>query len=158
QAIKLHYAVKANPMPAVVSHIALQVDGLDVASSGELAVALSLGIAPTDISFAGPRKSDDELAEAGSAGILVTVESFRELRVLDAVSNAQKRRARVAIRVNPDFELKQSGMKMGGGPKQFGIDAERVPEALAEIHRRGLAFEGFHIFSGSQNLQASAIC
>jgi diaminopimelate decarboxylase len=62
------------------------------------------------------------------------------------------------VRVNPDFELKSSGMKMGGGPKQFGIDAERVPEALAEIGRRGLGFEGFHIFSGSQNLRAEAIC
>jgi diaminopimelate decarboxylase len=62
------------------------------------------------------------------------------------------------VRVNPDFELKSSGMKMGGGPKQFGIDAERVPDALAEIGRRGLAFEGFHIFSGSQNLRAESIC
>jgi diaminopimelate decarboxylase len=50
--------------------------------------------------------------------------------------------ARVAVRVNPDFELKSSGMKMGGGPKQFGVDAEQVPELLAEIGA-GLAFEGF---------------
>ncbi len=62
------------------------------------------------------------------------------------------------MRVNPDFELKLSGMKMGGGPKQFGIDAEAVPEALAAIGRLGLAFEGFHIFSGSQNLKSPAIC
>ncbi len=63
------------------------------------------------------------------------------------------------MRVNPDFELKTSGMKMGGGPKQFGIDAERVPaRARARSARLGLAFEGFHIFSGSQNLRAEAIC
>jgi diaminopimelate decarboxylase len=61
------------------------------------------------------------------------------------------------VRVNPDFELKSSGMKMGGGAKQFGVDAEQVPELLAEIGRSGLAFEGFHLFAGSQNLQTEAI-
>ena len=45
--------------------------------------------------------------------------------------------AKVALRVNPDFELKSSGMKMGGGPKQFGIDAEQVPQALAQIGQLG---------------------
>jgi diaminopimelate decarboxylase len=64
----------------------------------------------------------------------------------------------VAIRVNPDFELKGSGMKMGGGPKQFGLDTERVPEALQFAAREGLAFEGFHLFAGSQNLKAESIC
>jgi diaminopimelate decarboxylase len=68
------------------------------------------------------------------------------------------RKPRVAVRVNPDFELKLSGMKMGGGAKQFGIDAEQVPTILDEIRRRGLAFEGFHIFSGSQSLRVEAIC
>jgi len=66
--------------------------------------------------------------------------------------------ARVAVRVNPDFELKGSGMKMGGGARQFGVDAELVPALLAEIGRYGLAFEGFHLFAGSQNLRAEAIC
>src|SRR5206468_2924983 len=84
--------------------------------------------------------------------------SFRELNLLASLSQTQKRPARVAIRVNPDFELKSSGMKMSGGPKQFGIDAEQVPEALAQVRRLDLSFEGFHIFSGSQNLQAVSIC
>lgn len=47
---------------------------------------------------------------------------------------------------------------MGGGPKQFGVDAEQVPELLSEIGRTGLAFEGFHLFAGSQNLRAESIC
>jgi diaminopimelate decarboxylase len=64
----------------------------------------------------------------------------------------------VAIRVNPDFELKGSGMKMGGGAKQFGVDVEVVPEMLQWIAREGLAFEGFHLFAGSQNLRAESIC
>jgi diaminopimelate decarboxylase len=64
----------------------------------------------------------------------------------------------VAVRVNPDFELKGSGMKMGGGPKQFGVDAEAVPALLQRMGATGLAFEGFHLFAGSQNLKAESIC
>jgi diaminopimelate decarboxylase len=157
-AIQLHYAMKANPMPALVAHMARLVDGLDVASGGELAVALDNGADPYEISFAGPAKSVAELDQAVAAGILVNVESFREIRLLSAAAERAGRAARVAVRVNPDFELKSSGMKMGGGPKQFGIDAEEVPKALAEIGSRGLGFEGFHIFSGSQNLRADSIC
>ncbi len=158
ESISLHYAIKANPMPAVVGHMARLVDGLDVASGAELLVALDAGMDPREISFAGPGKSETELAQAVAAGILVNLESMREVSLLAEISARLGRPARVAVRVNPDFELKSSGMKMGGGPKQFGIDAEQVPQALAEIGRRGLAFEGFHIFSGSQNLRAEAIC
>ena len=156
--ISLHYAMKANPMPAVVGHMAGLVDGIDVASGNELRVALDSGTDPHEISFAGPGKSEAELAQAVAAGILINVESMREIDLLAGISARLGRPARTAVRVNPDFELKSSGMKMGGGPKQFGIDAEQVPQALAEIKRLGLAFEGFHIFSGSQNLRADAIC
>jgi diaminopimelate decarboxylase len=156
--IELHYAMKANPMPALVCHMARLVDGLDVASGAELRVALDTGIDPREISFAGPGKSEAELSQAVASGILINVESIREIRLLADAAQRLGRHARVAVRVNPDFELKSSGMKMGGGPKQFGIDAEQVPSALHEIGRLGLAFEGFHIFSGSQNLRAEAIC
>jgi len=155
--LKIHYAIKANPMPALVCHMATLVDGLDVASAGELKVALDAGADPRQISFAGPGKRDTELNQAVAAGILVNIESFRELAVLAAASERLGLPARVAVRVNPDFELKASGMKMGGGPKQFGVDAEQVPALLAEIGRAGLAFEGFHLFAGSQNLRAEAI-
>ncbi len=155
--LKIHYAIKANPMPALVCHMATLVDGLDVASAGELKVALDAGADPRQISFAGPGKRDAELCQAVAAGILVNIESFRELAVLAAASERLGLPARVAVRVNPDFELKASGMKMGGGPKQFGVDAEQVPALLAEIGRTGLAFEGFHLFAGSQNLRAEAI-
>ncbi len=157
-AISLHYAIKANPMPALVGWMAALVDGLDVASGAELRVALDAGMDPREISFAGPGKSEVELAQAVASGILLNIESAREVRLLADISSRLGTPARVAVRVNPDYELKSSGMKMGGGPKQFGIDAERVPEVLADIGREGLAFEGFHIFSGSQNLRAEAIC
>lgn len=155
--LSLHYAMKANPMPAVVDHLARLVDGIDVASAGELLVALDSGASPKEISFAGPGKSDSELRQAVAAEILVNVESFREIELLSGISQELGLPARVAVRVNPDFELKSSGMRMGGGPKQFGIDAEQVPEALDHIRSRGLAFEGFHLFAGSQNLRPDAI-
>ncbi len=156
--IKLHYAMKANPMPAVVGQMAGLVDGIDVASAGEQKVALDAGADPGEISFAGPGKRDAELHQAVASGVLVNVESMRELPVLAVASQTLRLPARVAVRVNPDFELKGSGMKMGGGPKQFGLDVEVVPEALALIGRLGLAFEGFHLFAGSQNLRAESIC
>jgi len=155
--IRLHYAMKANPMPALVCHMAALVDGIDVASSGELRIALDSGCAPREISFAGPGKRDEELEQAVAAGILVNVESARELPVLAQASEDLGVAARVALRLNPAFELKSSGMRMGGGPKPFGVDAESAPSLLAEIGRLGLAFEGFHIFAGSQNLRPEAI-
>jgi len=157
-AIKLHYAMKANPMPAVVGFMAGLVDGIDVASAGELKVALDAGADPREISFAGPGKREGELRQAVAAGVLVNVESLREVRLLAGISSGLGLPARVAVRVNPDFELKGSGMKMGGGPKQFGVDVEQVPELLAAVGSGGLAFEGFHLFAGSQNLRAESIC
>jgi diaminopimelate decarboxylase len=155
--IRLHYAMKANPRPTVVAHMLSLVDGLDVASAGELRVAIEAGADPTTVSFAGPGKTDAELEQAAAADITVNIESERELRCLAAIGQRTGKRPRVAVRVNPDFELKTSGMKMGGGPKQFGIDAERVPEVLTEIGRLPVTFVGFHIFSGSQNLRPEAI-
>lgn len=155
--VHLHYAIKANPMPELVRFIAPLVDGLDIASGGELEVALAAGAAPHTISFAGPGKRDAELARAVEAGIVVNLESESEMRRLARLVEAAGTQARVAVRVNPDFELKGSGMRMGGGAKPFGVDAERVPAMLAEIAELGLSFEGFHIFSGSQNLSAAAL-
>lgn len=156
--LKLHYAMKANPMPALVGFMATLVDGIDVASAGELKVALDAGADPREISFAGPGKRNAELRQAVAAGVLVNLESFREVDELTRISDELGLPARVAVRVNPDFELKGSGMKMGGGPKQFGVDAEQVPQLLARIGDTGLQFEGFHLFAGSQNLKAEAIC
>ncbi len=156
--IKLHYAMKANPMPAVVGLMTGLVDGIDVASAGELKVALDAGADPAQISFAGPGKREAELRQALASGVLVNIESAREVELLAALSQRLGLPARLAVRVNPDFELKGSGMKMGGGPKQFGIDAEQLPALFDRIGQLGLGFEGLHLFAGSQNLRADSIC
>ena len=155
--VSLHYAVKANPMPAVVQHVARTVDGLDVASLGELRTALDTGMSPEDISFAGPGKSDQELAAAIASGITINLESEGEMERAARIGAGFGVRPRVAVRVNPDFELKSSGMKMGGGPKAFGVDAERVPAMLERMGSLAVDFQGFHVFSGSQNLRPEAI-
>ncbi len=155
--VQLHYAMKANPMPALVALMAGLVDGIDVASAGELQVALDAGAAPAHISFAGPGKRDAELRQAVAAGVLVNIESEREVPLLAAAAQQLGLPARVAVRVNPPFELKGSGMRMGGGGRPFGVDAERVPALLTEISHLGLGFEGFHLYAGSQNLNAAAL-
>src|SRR5665647_3669943 len=144
-------------MPAVVQHLAELVDGFDVASAGELNVVLGTTMPPDKISFAGPGKTEKALRQAAVAGIVVNLESEREMEILAQVGASWGLRPKAAVRVNPDFELKSSGMKMGGGPKQFGVDAERVPAMLKRMKELPLEFYGFHIYSGSQNLRAEAI-
>ena len=158
--VRLHYALKANPMPALVGFMRPLVDGMDVASVGELKLALDAGTPAQSIGFAGPGKRDAELRQAVAAGVLLQVESVRELRLLAEASQALGLPARVALRINPDFALRGAGMHMGGGAKPFGIDAEQVPALLRDWAGRagdGLAFEGFHVFPGSQNLRAGVI-
>lgn len=157
EGVELNYAIKANPMPALVCQMAGLVEGFDVASAGELRVALDAGLPAHRISFAGPGKRREELVQAVAAGALIKIESFREAELLAGISTQLGQPARVAVRVNPDFELKSSGMKMGGGAKPFGVDAEEVPRLLACIGKLGLCFEGFHLFAGSQNLKAEAL-
>lgn len=155
--VHLHYAIKANPMPELVRHLAKRVDGLDVASAGELELALDTGTDPADITIAGPGKRDSELARAIGAGVTINLESPGELERLARLAEIDGITPSVAVRVNPDFKLKASGMQMGGGPKQFGIDAEQTPAVLRRIGELGLDFRGFQIFAGSQNLNTEAL-
>ncbi|RDE24826.1 pyridoxal-dependent decarboxylase, exosortase A system-associated [Motiliproteus coralliicola] len=157
-AIKLHYAIKANPMPALVQHLASLVDGLDVASQRELRVALATGTEPAEISFAGPGKSSGEIEAAVAAGIVVNCESMQQIRQVGAAAEHLGLSARLALRVNPAFELKASGMKMTGGAKPFGIDTEQLADAIALARELGIEPEGLHLFTGSQNLKPEAIC
>ena len=155
--LQLSYAIKANPMPAVVQHLSGLVDAFDVASAWEMRTALDTPMPPTRVSFAGPGKTDAELRQAVAAGVTIELESDNEAGRIAANGAALGIRPRVAIRVNPDFAVKGSGMRMGGGPQQFGVDAERVPALLKELAATDLEVLGFHVFAGSQNLRADII-
>jgi diaminopimelate decarboxylase len=155
--IDLSYAVKANPMPAVVHHLSGLLDSFDVASALELRLALNTTLPPEQISFAGPGKAPVELRQAVAAGVTIELESGNEARRLAEIGHQLGIRPRVAVRVNPDFDIKGSGMRMGGGPQQFGVDAEQVPTLLKQLHGGELDFLGFHVFAGSQNLRADIL-
>ena len=155
--VGVNYAVKANPHPLVIAHMAPLVDGFDIASSGELALCIAAGIDPRRISFAGPGKRDDELEAAIAAGVTLNCESEGEgLRAL-AIGQRLGTPPRIAIRVNPSFVMTGSGMKMGGGAKQFGVDADKVPALARRLIGEGVEWRGLHIFTGSQTLSADAI-
>ena len=156
--LRLGYAVKANPMPAVVQHLAGLVDALDVASAGEMQTALDTALQAESISFAGPGKTDAEITQAVAAGVTIEMESATELERVIRAGETLGVRPRVAVRVNPDFRVKGSGMRMGGGPQQFGVDAEQAPAVLAALGAADLEFRGIHVFAGSQNLDAEILC
>jgi diaminopimelate decarboxylase len=156
-AIDLHYAIKANPYAPLLARMKAEVDGFDIASGGELAMALDAGMAPDRISFAGPGKRDDELEAAIFAGVTVNLESEGEGRRALAIADGIGKVPRLAVRVNPDFDLKGSGMRMGGGAKPFGIDADRAAALARAMIAGGAEWRGWHIFAGSQNLDAAAI-
>ena len=155
--VKLHYAIKANSYAPLLESLAKLVDGLDVASAGEMELALVAGTEAADISFAGPGKRDGELEAAIAAGVTLNCESEGEAARAIAIGERLSIRPKLAVRVNPDFEIKGSGMRMGGGAKPFGVDAERVPALVRTILERGAEWRGFHIFAGSQALDADAL-
>lgn len=155
--LEVSYAVKANPMPALVQHLSGIVDSLDVASGAEMRLALDTPLPPEMVSFAGPGKSVAELSQAVAAGVVVEVESAHEVERIAAAGEEQGIRPVVALRLNPDFEVKGSGMRMGGGAQQFGVDVEDAPRLLKEMECRGLDLRGFHVFAGSQNLHADIL-
>ena len=144
--VGINYAVKANPHLAVIGHMAPLVDGFDIASSGELALCVAVGIDPARISFAGPGKRDDELEAAIATGVTLNCESAGEGARALAIGQRLGKPPRIAIRVNPSFELKGSGMKMGGGAKPFGVDADKVPDLARHLIAEGAEWRGLHIF------------
>lgn len=155
--LSLHYAVKANPHAPLLERMAKLVDGFDVASGGELARALEAGMDAAHISFAGPGKRDDELIVAIDSGATINLESEGEARRAIALAERRGRTPKLAVRVNPDFDLKGSGMRMGGGAKPFGVDAERAAALARRVIEAGGEWRGWHIFAGSQALGAQAL-
>ena len=155
--LKINYAIKANSFDPLLSFVSTLADGLDIASGGELELVRATGFDLGRVSFAGPGKRDLELEAAIAAGVTLNLESEAEADRALAIADRLGVTPRLAVRVNPDFELKGSGMKMGGGPKPFGIDAARVPALVRHIVAAGCDFRGLHIFTGSQALSAEAV-
>lgn len=156
----LLYAVKANGHPDVLAALATEVDGFEVASGGELALAriarAGLGTA-TQIVFGGPAKTDAELEAAVESEALVNVESALELRRLAVAAEMAGVRVRVALRVNRVGAVPAGSHRMTGEPTPFGIDETQLGEIveLAWGHP-SLRLTGFALHAVSNNLDAAA--
>ena len=101
--VRLHYAMKANPYPPLLKHVWNLVDGVDLASGGELGIALEAGVDPAATSFAGPGKRDSDLEAAVAAGVTLNCESEGEAERALRIGERLGRTPRLAVRVNPDF-------------------------------------------------------
>lgn len=147
------YSVKANSNQAIIATFARLGAGADVVSQGELLRALAAGVPPEKIVFAGVGKTADELAAGLKAGILqFNVESENELRLLAQVAGRMKRRAPVALRINPDVDaLTHEKIATGKHENKFGIEIPRA-RALAKLAADlpGLDLQGLAVHIGSQ--------
>ena len=155
--ICLHYAVKANPYPPLLEWICRFVDGFDIASEGELAALEKVGAACIPMNFAGPGKTDRELERAVKAKATISIESEGEAARLLDIAGKLGIRPKAMVRVNPPFQLKGAGMKMGGAASPFGIDHDRAADVVRGLIEAGADWRGLHIYPGSQCLDWAAI-
>ena len=153
----LHYAVKANPYPPLLKWICQFVDGFDIASEGELVALEKVGADCIPLSFAGPGKTDRELARAVRAKVTVSLESEGEAGRLLDIAGKLGIRPKAMVRVNPPFQLKGAGMKMGGAASPFGIDHDKCADVVRGLVEVGADWRGLHIYPGSQCLDWAAI-
>ncbi len=157
QGVSLQYAVKANPNLALLKRLSGNVDGFDIASNGEQALSLQAGMPATKLSFAGPGKTNAELREALNAGVTISLESLGEIQRLGQLATELQLTPRVLLRINPDYDIRSSGMHMGGRASPFGIDQAQIGPAFGEIKAQGLELLGLHIFIASQSLDVQAL-
>jgi diaminopimelate decarboxylase len=156
---QVHYAVKANPNPALLRELAGLGVGADVASAGELERARAAGMAPGLIEFSGPGKTEAELSEAIKQGIgSINAEGLSELRSIARISRGLGRKANVGLRINPRQAGTSAGLRMSGDT-QFGMPLELAGEALGFIKQNAesLSFTGIHVHSGSQMLASAVV-
>lgn len=151
---RICYSVKANPNPAFLTFFLERGCGLEIASAGELQQALAAGCAPEDILFAGPGKTEAELALAIAHNIgEIHVESELEIRRIAEISRTQGKRTPIAIRVNPGEDGLGGAMRMGGKSAPFGVDEEILPSILRLLRQYPeLDLTGVHLFAGTQIL------
>jgi len=158
----LLYAVKANGHPDVLAALAVEVDGFEVASGGELALAriARAGVGTADqIVFGGPAKTDAELESAVEAEATVNVESTLELRRLAVAAETAGVRVRTALRVNrvDDAAPPAGTHQMSGVATPFGIDEAQLAEAVElAFGHPSLRLIGFGLHAVSNNLDAAA--
>lgn len=158
-AMDMFFSLKSNPNISITALLHQLGARAEVSSLAELRTALAAGVPPRDVLFLGPGKSRQELTACLEAGIYAIVcESSTELRIIDELARARGVTAQVALRVNPSFSIKGTGLTMGGKACQFGIDEDQVP-AAAGLARclPGVRLMGVHVYMGTRVLDEGVI-
>lgn len=155
-ALSLCYAVKANPLPALLRFVKDHLDGADISSAGEMESALDAGFAGASLGFTGPGKRDAELAKAVAAGVRICAESLGEIERIARIGAHAGQRPCVAVRINPDVTAGGTRIRMSGD-SFFGIDSAQAADALRLIRSHDLAFGGLHFYCASRMLDAAEV-
>jgi diaminopimelate decarboxylase len=153
---EIYYSVKANPLPAVLQHLISKGCGLEVASLGEMEMAIRCGCQAERVLFAGPGKTDTQLQRSMELQIgQIHVESLGEMNRLAELARQRNQVARIAIRINPGQTVQTGAMQMGGKASVFGIDEENLQEAVSiALENPFLNLNGIHVYAGTQILNA----
>ncbi len=155
----IFYSMKANPLLGMCQLFKKLGSGIEVASSGELYTAVAAGFAPERIIFTSPGKTFGELEYAIETGICsINVESVEEAALINELARQKGRKVSISIRINPDFDVAGSNIKMTGVPTQFGIDRIETETALELMESLpNIKVIGIHIYTGTQALNAHNI-
>ncbi len=124
------YALKANANHSILKIIAAEGAGADVVSAGEIYLALKAGFAPDKIVFAGVGKREDEIEYALNQNIFsFNVESATELQTISRVALRLGKKARIALRINPDIDAQSHPyISTGLQSAKFGIESSKAFE------------------------------
>ena len=147
------YAIKANSNLAVLRTLGRQGSGFDVVSEGELRRVIAAGGDPGKCVFAGVGKSEDEIRYALKQGIYsFNVESEAELRRIDRVAGKLKKKAPIAVRVNPNIDAgTHAKITTGTYANKFGIAFEEIEGVYARAAKlKNIRLRGFQTHIGSQ--------
>lgn len=159
QELGIFYSMKANPLMGICQLFKKLGSRVEVASSGELHTALSAGFTPEKIIFTSPGKTYDELNYAVETGIYsINIESLEEAEAINEIAAEKGRVVNISIRINPDFDIAGSGIKMSGVASQFGIDQFQLESVFNKFKMLpNINVVGIHIYTGTQALNAHSI-
>lgn len=157
--VQILYSIKANPCIEVCQLISNQRLSAEIASRGELEIALRCGFDLSTCMTAGPGKTQQDLEKYIDAGIgYINCESLKEANLINRIGIEKQKKVKVNLRVNPKGIGAGSKIKMGGRPSPFGIDEEEMEQVLRSMD--GLAMVdlcGIHVYSGTQFLDKERI-
>jgi diaminopimelate decarboxylase len=155
--IALYYSVTANPWEELLNFLGRYVDGFRVVSGGELDRLKRAELAGIPMTFAGPGKTDEELAAGIAAGATISVESEAEAGRAIMAGQRLGIQPRLTVRVNPPFAMEGGEVTLGARPTPFGVDAERVPGLVRGLIEADIDWRGLHIFASAQCLDEAAL-